>query len=117
MKLTRKQIWITVGGLVLILGAALAMIMPPVSRQFDSHTWVTCTNHSLRIAMVRDLQKKYKLIGMTRQQLFEILGNPDGSNSAPSATWDMGTTVGTDDNYFIVYFDGDKVTKVTNFEQ
>jgi hypothetical protein len=117
MKLTKKQIAITVGAFVISAGAFLAWCAQPFSRPFDSHLWATCTDHSVRLAMVGDLEKRYKLVGMTKEQIYQLLGKPPGSDDKWGATWDMGTRPGLDDCTFSIDFDSNgKVVKVTDSE-
>lgn len=114
MKLTKKRILI---GFLLAFCAFFLWVMPPIPRAFDSKEWATCKDHSVRISMVQDLQKKYKLVGMTREQVFKLLGKPEGSMTTSTATYDMGATAATDDNFFYVNFDGDKVVSVEDYER
>jgi hypothetical protein len=58
---------------------------------FDSNTWKSVAwktsigQHSdIRIHMVDDLFSRHKLIGMTRKQLIELLGQPSTFESAQS---------------------------------
>lgn len=49
--------------------------------KFDSHRWKTANlnieeNTTLRWDMMNDLRDRYKLIGMTKKQIVDLLGNP-----------------------------------------
>ncbi len=112
MKLTKTRVGtIAIIALILAGGTYVWIMLPFFPRPFDSNIWITCGDRSCRISMVKDLQQKYKIIGMPRQQLFKLLGKPDGSETGTNATWGMGTTPSTDDNYFAVDFGEDDRVK------
>lgn len=118
MKPTKKQIWVYAGALLLILGIFIDRFIYPFPRAFDSQLWTTCKDHSTRLSMVDDLQKKYKLIGMTRQQIFQLLGEPSNPKDRTGAIWDMGRTSGLDDCTFSVDFDkNERVVSVADEER
>jgi hypothetical protein len=87
--------------------------MEPIPRSFDSELWQKCApgERSVRVSMVDDLVAKYKLVGMTRKQIYDLLGEPEGGPDGDNATWDMGVTVGHDDNFFYVFFKNEKVDR------
>jgi len=67
--------------------------------------------------MVNDLTRSYQLVGMSRQQAFDLLGLPDGTRTGDIAAWNMGTTLSSDDNFFYLYFKNDKVERFENFQR
>ncbi len=48
---------------------------------------------------------------MTRKQIFDLLGQPEGASEGDNATWDMGVSTGHDDNFLYVFFKDDKVER------
>lgn len=52
-----------------------------IYKKFDSYVWKTANlnkeeNWSLRWDMINDLRKGYKLVGMTKMEIIDLLGNP-----------------------------------------
>lgn len=90
-----KTLW-AIGILVLVGGAGF-FALQPLPRQFDSKIWQTCSNHNIRYAMQGDLLKRHSVIGMSRDQLIELLGKPDGE-SKTELSWDLGQHLGADDS-------------------
>lgn len=55
--------------------------------KFDSNLWKTANlnleeNMTLRWDMMNDLRKKYKLVGMTKNEIIDLLGDPGGTESS-----------------------------------
>ena len=58
-----------------------------VHEKFDSHVWKTANlnkeeNWSLRWDMMNDLRNRHKLVGMTKKEIIDLLGKPDGSTKS-----------------------------------
>lgn len=58
-----------------------------VYKKFDSHVWKTANlnkeeNWSLRWNMMNDLRNRYKLVGITKKEIIDLLGKPDGSTKS-----------------------------------
>jgi hypothetical protein len=117
MKL-KKYFGISVAAILIAFGIFIVWAIQPFPRSFDSQLWISSKDPNIRLAMVDDLRKSYKLIGMTRQQIYQLLGKPPGSETASCAVWDMGTKPGLDDCTFTVNFDGNgKVISVSDDER
>ena len=54
---------------------------------FDSESWKKSPN--ARLAMMGDLKRKHKLIGMHRKDLVDLLGKPDGVSFQLLTIWDV----------------------------
>jgi len=55
--------------------------------KFDSRVWETANlnkeeNWSLRWDMINDLRNRYKLVGMTKMEIIDLLGNPYSSTKS-----------------------------------
>lgn len=87
-------------------------LLLPRQRPFDPQLWRTCERHSDRYAMHWDLLKRYKVIGMKKQQLIELLGKPDGE-SETELSWDLGQYFGADDSAIDFKLKDGKVVDVT----
>jgi hypothetical protein len=55
------------------------------------------------------------LVRMTREQLFQLLGPPDGAKDAPELEWDMGSVGGADDNTLRVQIKADRAVSYSVF--
>lgn len=58
-----------------------------VHEKFDSRIWKTANlnkeeNWSLRWDMINDLRNRYKLVGMTKMEIIDLLGNPYSSTKS-----------------------------------
>ena len=91
----------------------IAYIFPcqPPDENFEATCWRTCENHSSRYAMHRDLLHSVHIIGMTKEQLLELLGPPDTAD-ANRMSWNMGQTAENNDNWLDMCL---KDGKVENF--
>ncbi len=110
---------------ILIFSAAVALfgalyltwlMLTPFPVPFDSHRWQTCTYHSDRFAMHRDLFSRNHLIGMDRAELFQLLGDPDGSKDAQELNWDMGSIPSYDDNALRIKIKDGKAVSFSIFQ-
>jgi hypothetical protein len=83
----------------------------PAPKIFDSKAWQTCTDHSERYAMHADFLRRYKVVGMTKEQLIALLGKPDGVSDS-ELSWDLGCYFGADDSDIDFKMKDGKVTSV-----
>lgn len=86
--------------------------------KFNSELWKTANlnneeNLTLRWDMMNDLRNKYKLVGMTKSQIIELLGNPGGTTSSEFRYYLGYSKTGINTGYLIVTFnDKNKVTEI-----
>lgn len=105
----RKNLAIAGATVCLMLALYVAwLLLTPFPVSFDSQRWKTCTSQAERYAMHADLLRHHHLAGMTRTELFELLGPPDGSKDASTLEWHMGSTPGNDDNSLLIEMKDDK---------
>lgn len=96
-------------------------------QHFDSTAWKEAAwkssvgPHShARLAMVDDLLNRYKLIGMTRAQIFDLLGPPSPSESSQSDAnyiYYLGPErnfISIDDEWLDIKFGGDRVVSAVD---
>jgi hypothetical protein len=69
---------------------------------FDSDAWIadgqTCPQ--LRIAMVADLRSKYRLVGMSDNEIQSLLGVPDATHVLSDEEWEYEYDLGPDHSAF-----------------
>lgn len=104
MKIIKIFKWITIIGLILLVSLSafiefLDLILPPTSDideasssriPFDSQKWKNATLYGTddtRYRMYEDLIARYKLVGMTKDEIIELLG-PE-SDPAYFKEWDL----------------------------
>ena len=102
---------VLVGIFVIVLPA-----VPPAPRVFEPTVWQRCDDHSLRFAMHDDLLHRYRLIGMSREDLTKLLGSPN-SESATSMSWDMGVVGAYDNNAFRIQLKDNKAVSSSVFQR
>lgn len=105
---------------LLFLIAAFLSCLPPGSTTFDSVSWKAASNENShkRIGMLKDLTSKHKLIGITKTELLNLLGEPSGGEIKEGVnTYDMGRTAGHDDNFFYVYLKDGIVVKYEDVQR
>ena len=99
-----------------ILYIIIACFLSGCSRQsFDSEKWKnwkdTESTLFVRRDMVEDLTKQYKLVGMSRSEINDLLGKPNAVNNR-SIGYDLGPTgQGTDYGWLILTLDDNEVVK------
>ena len=101
--------------IVVVLGGSGFFALQPFPRPFDSKIWQTSSDHSVRYAMKTDLLKQHSVIGMTREQLINLLGKPDGA-SQTELSWDLGHHFGADDSAIDFKIVDGKVNSVDTWE-
>jgi hypothetical protein len=72
--------------------------IPPFPKPFNPQVWRKCLNPSERYAMHQDFLNHHNVIGMTKEQLIDLLGPPNGDEKG-ALTWNLGVAAGADDNY------------------
>jgi hypothetical protein len=98
-------------GVIITLGIFVVARLQPASMKFNSETWKTCTDHSLRYRMSTDFLQTHKVVGMTKEQLEELLGHSDGESNE-KISWDLGQYLGADDSAIDFKLKDGKVTDV-----
>jgi hypothetical protein len=87
-------------------------------KRFDSDLWKTANlnledNFSLRWDMMNDLRRRYTLVGMTRKEIVELLGDPGGTDTAEFVYYLGYTGTGINTGTLRIFFNGNGlVTKV-----
>ncbi|MCC6978163.1 MAG: hypothetical protein IT343_07565 [Candidatus Melainabacteria bacterium] len=112
----KKDIFFAVVAISVLALFSIWFALFPAHSKFESKRWKAATG-SARVKMVNDLTRSYQLVGMSRQQAFDLLGLPDGTRTGDIAAWNMGTTLSSDDNFFYLYFKNDKVERFENFQR
>lgn len=77
----------------LICAIFILFSFPQAPRPFDQAVWKDAQRRAERFGMQQDLTRKHKLAGMTREQVVELLGEPE-NQSEDSLSWDMGRQAG-----------------------
>ena len=117
MKL-KKIIIIIISGICVLAGIyfliAFVMVQSLISgydKDFKSNLWKDDYEGERRTAMVDDLEKKYLKKGMTKEEVIQLLGEPDGRHpDGKNYTWnkrfdyDLGNN-GWDPCEFSIRFD------------
>ena len=94
-----RRVIVAIGVLVVaVCAVVIFLILPPFPKHFDPKTWRTCESPSERYAMHQDFLNHHKVIGMTKEQLIDLLGPPNGDEKGV-LTWNLGVAAGADDNY------------------
>jgi hypothetical protein len=74
--------------LVVIIALTIFLLKGKITHEkFDSAIWKTANlnleeNMTLRWDMMNDLRKKYKLVGMTKDEIIDLLGDPGDTASS-----------------------------------
>lgn len=123
----RSLVYAATISVVYIALSSFMFVSPTISdfalrRHFDSEAWKDAAwktsvgpHSNVRLQMVDDLLKRYKLIGMTRVQLVELLGPPnpfESRQSDVSYTYYLGPERGfisIDDEWLDIKFGGERV--------
>jgi hypothetical protein len=86
-RLTSSYILGVISSYVVVFGALISGPLVSASRQeeFNSVAWIDVSGKNyrenpVRLAMVNDLKKRIKLVGMTHAQIFTLLGKPDSGS-------------------------------------
>lgn len=107
---------------IAVLVGSLAACAPG-GKPFDSGAWRNANteqNDPVRLSMVDDLVRSKRLVGKTRPQVVELLGEPDGGKFQD---WDMvywvgperGTYMAIDSEWLIIRLDeSGRVVEVKN---
>lgn len=77
----KVRIYVLVSIVIIIL-SVLFLRGKIVHEKFDSHIWKTANlnsevNWSLRWDMINDLRNKHKLVGITKNEIINLLGTPE----------------------------------------
>jgi hypothetical protein len=108
-RVLHSSIILIVSSFTIFFSIVFAFSPPP--RTFDSKTWKCHSESSERWAMHQDFLKHYRVIGMTKQRLIELLGFPNFA--APGLlSWNMGATASEGANYFDFQVRNEKVVGV-----
>lgn len=81
----------------LVLIVVLVIVQQPIPLPFNSEQWKNCQQHSERYQMHTDFLRHHHVVGMSRDELVELLGKPD-TDSAKELSWDFGQYFGADDS-------------------
>lgn len=85
----------------------------PPQRTFNATAWQTTEHQEERFAMLDDLKRQHKVIGMTAPQVYRLLGEPDWDLSKDNwIGYSMGN-VGKDSATMLqIHFEGGHVDKI-----
>jgi len=82
----------------------------PAPRPFVAQAWQS--NEDQRFAMLGDLEHRYKLIGMSEQELYRLLGKPDWAMSDYNwISYDLGAVGKDSETRFGIHFNNGRVDK------
>ena len=108
----RLIFWVPAMALIAVVVIAWFLSSLNRGRQFDSALW---QNHQhFRSGMVGDLLDRHQLVGMSRTEINELLGKPNGtdSNQDDSYVYRTGTDGGIDDLWLEIDFADGIVTAI-----
>lgn len=85
-------------------------------KTFTTEKWTNKNWHSFRYLMIEDLEKRYSLVGMTKKEIYQILGKEDSNfkefNNDNSLCYSMRNGFLEGDYYIIILNDEDIVTDI-----
>jgi len=90
-------------------------VREPSQIPFKEQEWKSAKYQEwTRYRMYNDLTEKYKLIGMTREEINTLLGIPDRDYQGKCFWYEMGPDsafIGIDSRWLAIYFENDRIVK------
>lgn len=119
MKILFKKPYLLVTAFWCIVFISIFLLRGKISgEKFESQKWKTANmnseeNWSLRWGMMNDLRNDYQLIGMSKNEIIKLLGEPDNkSESFSQFRYSLGYAhFGIDTGTLIIEFEKDSVKK------
>ena len=119
MKILFKKQYLLVTAFWCIVFISIFLLRGKISgEKFESQKWKTANmnseeNWSLRWDMMNDLRNDYQLIGMSKNEIIKLLGEPDNkSESFSQFRYSLGYAhFGIDTGTLIIEFEKDSVKK------
>ncbi|OYU56811.1 MAG: hypothetical protein CFE25_06190 [Chitinophagaceae bacterium BSSC1] len=109
--------------LIVLIAASILLIKGKITQEnFDSNIWKTANltlenNWSLRWDMLNDLRNNYKLVGMTKNEIINLLGEGDNKTNYEFSYYLGYSKSGINTGRLIIYFNNKNVvTEIKVFQ-
>lgn len=103
--------------LVVLIALTVFLLKGKITHEkFDSTLWKTANlnledNMTLRWDMLNDLRKKYKLVGMTKNEIIDLLGDPGDTASSEFRYYLGYSKTGINTGTLIITFNDKNIVK------